>query len=605
MPVVIGLSLIAYASYILLGIYPDVLITAQDRNVFVNGSHFFGESLSAPFGLFQYVGSFLTQLFYHPSLGAGVLLAIWTSIVLVGIKAFRLCGLWRWLMIIPAACLMASVLDLGYWIYCLMLPGYWFSNSVAYLCLVLLLWGASLTPRRYRIVWHLLIGIAAFPLLGWYSYFFTISLCLLQFAKGSKPSWLDVVGIILSFVAPLVFHAVLYKGIPMNDVYAAGFPFFTTSTDESLRPSIPFFVLVGITLLLSLSGLFPSLGKKSDDATATAPAEASSSKNITRKMVSPVFGIIVSVLSAYAVWNAMFKDDNYLYEMQMTQATMSDDWQSVIKVAEQADNPSRTMVMLKNIALMNVGELGERSFELGNNGAEINNPDSLNVNIMQIASPVIYYNYGKVNYAMRWSMEFAVNYDCFSPYYLRNLIRCAESTGEKKLSRRYIDRLHRTMFYSDWQPAKETAIVKELRTRFADALDSDDNSCERYLITMFSKSAHVKSPILSDLGVLYSMILRDPKSFWKSFYCYELSHKGKKLPKNYEEAYCLFSKKYPVNLPIQVSISPEVEENFRAFMEAGSRYANMGFSEEGVADALKDTWGDTYWWFNAFGRNTY
>lgn len=600
MPFAIGIALIAYAAYVLVGVYYDVLITAQDRNAFVNGSQFFCESISQPFGIFQYAGAFLTQLFYQPSLGAGILIALWTAIVLVGMKSLRLDGVCRWLMILPAACLMSSIVDLGYWIYCLKLPGYWFSQSVAYLCLMLLLWVADATPRRFRIVWHVLIGFAAFPLFGWFSYLFTVTLLLMQCRKGNKPSWLDAVGVILSFLAPLVFRAVLYQGIPLNDVYTAGFPVFKTFTDESLRPSMPFFLLSGITLLLALSRAIPQQKELTE-----APKSKAPSRNIFRTLLSPAFGVAVAAVSAYAVWDVMFKDDNYIYEMQMTQATMDDDWQRVISVTEQTKTPSRTMVMLKNIALMNTGELGERSFELSNSGVEINNPDSLNVNIMQIAAPVIYYNYGKINYAMRWCMEFAVSYNTFSPYYLRTLIRCAQSTGEKELAARYLNRLHRTMFYAEWQPAAETPVVRELRTYSRESLDSDENSCERYLISLLSISHNANSPVLSELGVFYSMIVRTPNLFWTAFYDYASTHKGKKLPSSYAEACCIFKGKQPEGFPFDVDALPETMARYKAFMDDGNRYANMGFSEQGVADAMDTNWGHTYWWFNAFGRSEY
>ena len=98
MTAVIAVALISFAVCVLVGMCGDVLITAQDRNMFEGDSLYFCNTISRPFGLFQYVGGFLTQYFYYPILGAAMLIALWVASVFVGIKAFRLKGLWRWLI---------------------------------------------------------------------------------------------------------------------------------------------------------------------------------------------------------------------------------------------------------------------------------------------------------------------------------------------------------------------------------------------------------------------------------------------------------------------------------------------------------------------------
>ncbi len=589
-PALVLVAFIAYAIYILIGLNADVLYTAQDRNFYVGGTIFFNDTMSRPFGFFQYVGAYLTQLFFDPALGAGVLIAIWVAIFIAGIKAFHLKGAWCSLMVLPVACLLASTVDLGYWVYCLIIPGYWFSQSVAFLCFLLLLWAANATPRRFRIVWYVVIGFAGFPVFGWVSYLFAVCLALSQFRKGNYPSWIDGTGIVLAAVAPLVCRAIFYKSISPLQVFIAGFPYFKTFTDESVRPSIPFFIIIGIFLILSFSGIVvrKKEGTKSRFATP----------------VSIALPLLVAAISCYGVWKSMFQDDNYIYEMQMNRATMDDDWKGVISIAEKTKTPSRTMVMLKNIALMNTGELGERSFELGNSGLEINNPDSLNLSVMQIASPTIYYNYGKMNYAMRWCMEFAVSYG-FSPYYYKILARCAEATNESYLAEKYKDRLHSMLFYSDWQPKPATPIVTELQKLFPDLLEDDTNNCERYLIDKLSMTQNVNSKLLTEVGLLYSVIMRDNSRFWASFCNYMTHLKGKELPKQYQEAFCLFNDKAHIDIPFKVNIQPEVMEKYKLFWETGNSYVKYYDTPETLGAFMAEDWGTTYWWFNAFGRNAY
>ena len=83
------LAFIAFAVYILY-INQEVFFTAQDRSEFIFGAPFFHSLLSKPFGLMRYVGAWLTQLFYNPGLGTGVMMVIWGLIFYIGSKAFRL-----------------------------------------------------------------------------------------------------------------------------------------------------------------------------------------------------------------------------------------------------------------------------------------------------------------------------------------------------------------------------------------------------------------------------------------------------------------------------------------------------------------------------------
>ena len=118
------LAFIAFVVYILY-INQEVLYTAHDRSEFIYGTPFFHTLLSKPFGLMRYVGAWLTQLFCQPAIGAGVLMAIWALIFIVGTKAFRLQGRASALMLLPVACLLTSIVDLGYWVYVSTIRGYW------------------------------------------------------------------------------------------------------------------------------------------------------------------------------------------------------------------------------------------------------------------------------------------------------------------------------------------------------------------------------------------------------------------------------------------------------------------------------------------------
>ena len=161
------MSFVVYTLYI----NQEVFYTAHDRSEFIFGTPFFDKLMQKPFGLMQYAGAWLTLFFHKPAIGSSILAAIWVLIFYVGTKAFRLQGNAAGasaLMLLPVACLLTSVVDLGYWIYISTIRGYWFSQSVGYLVMLLLLWAARQTPRKWHLAWYVL-GFCIYPILGWFA----------------------------------------------------------------------------------------------------------------------------------------------------------------------------------------------------------------------------------------------------------------------------------------------------------------------------------------------------------------------------------------------------------------------------------------------------
>ena len=75
---VLYVSLLAFISFVvyILFINEEVFYTAHNRSEFIFGTPFCHALLSKPFGLMQYMGAWLTQLFFKPAIGAGLLAVI-------------------------------------------------------------------------------------------------------------------------------------------------------------------------------------------------------------------------------------------------------------------------------------------------------------------------------------------------------------------------------------------------------------------------------------------------------------------------------------------------------------------------------------------------
>ena len=566
---VLYVSLLAFISFTLYILYlnQEVLYTAHDRSEFIFGTPFFHTLISKPFGLMQYVGAWLTQLFYDPAIGTSVLVVIWVLIYYVGTKAFRLQGSASALMLLPVACLLTSVVDLGYWIYVSTIRGYWFSQSVAYLAMILLLWTARQTPRKWHMVWYLL-GFCIYPVLGWFALLFVLCLVI-----SEKPTWRELLGLIVLFFTASIWHTQLYSHLKLDDVVLAGIPRFITPNDISEHFSTPFWVLGAVSVFIPLCSRYLS------------------------KVFVPVLCAVAGIVFTSSL---MFRDQNYIDEMRMVRHAETDNWQKVLDIAEKAPKPTTTMVFLKNLALMNEGGLLDRSFKMGNIGFPMYNPDSVHVSLLSIASPVVYYNYGMINEAIRLDFEMAIQVG-FSPFYLKTLSRCALAKGDKKLLDRYTTLLHHHPFYRNWQPAPVTAKISELEKSYPDEITGVENS-DSYIVNSISEWHGVESKVASEQALFYAMISCDSHRFWPSLRNYLKLHEGEIFPLHAQEAYILFIDKAPEEKRMMLPVEETVYNHYKQFCDALAKHVKPGKTLGQVAEEMHQEWGDTYWYYNYFGR---
>ena len=563
------LAFVSFAIYILY-INQEVLYTAQDRSEFFLGEPFFNALMSKPFGLMRYVGAWLTQFMYKPAVGASILSVIWGMIYLVGVKAFRLKTSATALMILPIACLLTSIVDLGYWIYISKIRGYWFSQSVGYLAMLLFLWGGRSTPRRWHFVWYVL-GFCLYPFVGWFAMLFVLCLALMD-----KLSWRELICLVLLLFTAKIWGALFYSHLNPEDVALAGFPLFETPSDKTESLSTPFL------LLALLSVLFTQIGRYS------------------AKWFVPVVSVAVSIVFT---WSFMFHDKNYVNEMRMVRLAEEDNWAEVLKVYQEANQPTVSMVMLKNVALMNEGSLLDRSFKLGNNGFPINDSDTLHVSFLNIVSPLVYYNYGLVNDAIRLGVENCIQTG-FSPFYLKTLSRCSLANGEMKVHDRYTEQLHQHPYYKDWQAAEVTKTIKELNQSFPDEISGVENS-DSYLVNSISLWNDSCSKMASEQALFYSMVKRSPQFFWPSLRHYLSSHVGDNFPLHVQEAYILFMDKAPEQKRMMVPVDESIYYRYVKFWEAMAKVVKPGLKLKDIEGDIRKDWGDTYWYYYVFATNAY
>lgn len=560
------LIFVVFAVYILY-INQEVLYTAHERSEFLIGAPFFYDLMAKPFGLFQYIGAWLSQFLYSPVVGSCMLLGIWGLIYFVGGKAFRLKGSAAALMLLPIAFLLTSVVDLGYWIYDFTVRGYWFSQSVAYLVTLLLLWVARCTPRQWHLVWYVIV-VGLYPFLGWFALLFVLCLVITE-----KPTWREIVGVVLLLFAAIIWRQLLYSNAKMEEVAMAGLPRFVTPSDKSDYLTIPFWLVGAISLLFVLAG-----------------------KYLENKFVP----IVCTVAGIVFTLSFMYRDNNYTAEMRMMRSAEADKWGEVLDIYTESQKPTISMVMLKNLALMNEGGILDRSFKMGNDISGIYNPDSIHVSFLEIASPVTYYNYGMFNEGFR------LNFECgeqtgFSPIYLKMLCRCAYANGEMELVDRFKTMLHGHPYYRDWQPAPVTETIRELHRSYEDELTGVENS-DSYIINSISLWYGSDSRVASEQALFFSMLRCDTRRFWPALRHYLNLHLGEEFPVHAQEAYIMYYDKAPEEKKMKLPVSQEVYDRYNKFWSTLEGLVRGGGNQHEVPDKMREEFGDTYWYYNVFAK---
>ena len=469
-------------------------------------------------------------------------------------------------MLLPVACLLTSIIDLGYWIYIFPVRGYWFSQSVGYLIMLLLLWAARCTPRKWHLVWYL-FAFCVYPLLGWFALLFVLCLAL-----SNKTTWREFVGVVVVVFSASIWHTQLYSNFKYDDVVIAGLPRFVTPIENTPHLSYPFWLLGAVSVLIPVC-----------------------SKYLAKWFVP----VLCAAAGIFYTHSQMYYDQNYINEMRMVRYACDDDWKEVLKIAEENKRPTSTMMFLKNVALMNEGGLLDQSFKFSNDAVDIFNPDSLHVSLLDIASPLVYYNYGMINEGIRLNFENAIQ-SGFSPFYLKMLTRCALAAGDKKLVERYTTMLHNLPYYSNWQPAPVSANVKELQKCYSDELTGVERS-DSYVVNIISLWNDPKSKVASEQALLYAMLRCDSRRFWTSLRNFVNLHMNEQFPLHAMEAYILYMDKAPEAKRMMLPVDKSVYERYTQFWETLESKAKPGASIEKVGEEMREEYGDTYWWYNIFG----
>ncbi|MBR5657164.1 MAG: hypothetical protein IKW98_10890 [Prevotella sp.] len=570
------------------------LFRVQELNLFLYTPLFFKQQMVVSGGFLTWIGTYFTQFFYHPWLGVTLLCAWWALLMWLTKKAFNIPASWAVVLLIPVAVLLLTDVDLGYWIFYLKLRGHFFVATIGCTIAVALVWLYRSLPKRFRLVFIILSTALFYPLIGFYALMATLLMGIMAWRmedyKISRRLIDGIVAALAIIAIPLIYYRLVYYQTNIINIYWTAIPLYRIE-EHHYQYYIPFYLLVAAFALMAV---FYSKKRQQEVKTPILWCGAQ---------------LIVLALLVFGVWKFWYKDGNFHKELKMVHCIENLDWEGVLTIARDCDDPTRSLWMMKNLALFRLGRQGDEMYHYKNSDKACNAP--FKVRMTQTGAKILYLHYGQLNFCYRWCLEDGVEYGWRVDYY-RYMLKCALLNGEYAVAQKYIDILKKTKYYADWAQhyeayIKDPSLIKKDKEFEPilhmlspnDRLTSDNTLIELYLLNYFSNDDS-DDPIYQEQTLLAALQVKDIQMFWPRFFHYANLHKGERMPVHYQEAAYLYGKLESEVDTSHMPFDKEVISNYDEFMAAAQQYSNM--TEEQMKPLMYNRFGSTFYFEYFFTR---
>ena len=594
LPIIYSVMFVLFAWVFLVGKNADTLFFMQDRGYWNDSMVYFDHCMRMPGGFLSWAGSYLTQYFYYPAYGAAILILLWMLSFCVAWRSFHVRLELTFLLFIPLVALLCTEVHLGYWAYFMKDIDYSFYHSLGYFFALLLSVDYFRKLKYGGYIQLILVPVLFYYPLGVYALLATVLIAFRMFKDNWRSDWK---AFILMFA--------LLGIVPLLETYGTTLmrpdqPWLFGLKRFEIGPVRDYRLEAPLVWLICSSLLIPLLGKKKDGSFGP--------KGL---VISQLLMLVLAFGSYKEVSDRNFTDSNYHAELKMLRAVDEQRWDDVLsEFCVARGNPSRMMVMYRDIALLNKGELLSR-YQYNNRPA---NPtvmsDSIVVRLCDTTGDFIYYNFGETCFGIRRAIERCMHYG-FSYYTLRVLARCALINGEYDNVRKYLRLLEHSTFHKEWarelRPYLEDTtliassprfgLVKRLYNGGSSMVGSDDYYVEPTIIHKLAHTA-TDNPEILDLALAYCLQSKDLKCFWAQVWQYHNINPDKPFHRYIQEAMLLYHnelKSGPADIS-EYNIDPQIAERYNVFISRMKEYAQNGMKEDQIGASLQPEFGDTYWW---------
>ena len=619
----------------------DLLWKVQQHNAFLFSSLFFKQMMVVPGGLLSWLGSFFTQFFYYPWLGTIILCAWWWLLMWLTKRAFNLPEKWNVLTVIPVAILIIANMDLGYWVYLMKHPGYFYVPTLGVTAGAALLWGfrktldsssetSDLRPRMRLwacVAYIVLTAIVCYPFMGIYALASIVLMGVMTWRLKPQTSnitqriVLTVVALLSVVAVPLIYYRFVYHETNLIYIYTTALPSFSIREDYP-DYYVPYYALAVFFLLLALFCRHSPLtidhspltmnpaGENASTPKAKKKGEEQVKQTRTPALLNWTLQGCILAATAFCVYHFWYKDANFHHELRMQRCVEQTDWEGVIEEGKKQDcEPTRAIVMMHNLALSRLGRQCSEMYKFPKGSSKPNTP--LPVYMYHVAGRMMLYQYGMTNECHRVCMEEGVETG-WSVEMLQYLARCAIINKETQVARKFLDLLRQTLFYGQWadhaeqllnDPKKlagdsETGPITHM-LHYSDRLEAVEGYVEKFLMTTLAQ--HDANDIyFQEQAVLGALWTREPSFFWPRIEHYMELSDGY-APRIFQEAIWLFGNLEGVEGMDEWTLEPGVKESFQAFMQMMQQYKKS--PNNVIRNTIMARFGNTYYFEYFFLRN--
>ena len=621
-PLLALLALVAVA-FGLLHYESEYLWKAQELNLFLDTPLFLRQQMVTSGWLLTWMGCFLTEFFFHPWMGVSLLCGLWALLMLVLWRTFRVSLSWFAVLLVPVALLLLTDVDLGYWIYYLKFRGHFFAATLGTLIAAGCVWLFRLMPRSHYLpaLYILLCTSLLYPLIGFYGLLSALLCGVLSWRLKGMPLSGRIVATVVAVVAvavvPLVCYRYVFCQTNIVNICWTGLPLFIYS-EETPAYYVPYYLLVAFLMLLAAlyrAQFLRTLQKSEGDSDShLRKSERRGGSFASKPLVWAAGHIVLVGVLTWGVCHFWYDDYNFHKELRMQQCMEEADWEGVLReAADQRDEPTRAIVMMRNLALSRLGRQGDEMYRYPAGAKKSDTP--LPLNMTQVVGRSIYYNYGQLNFCYRWCLEDGVEMG-WRVEYLKYLVRCALLNGEERVARKYTALLRHTRFYREWAEKHEALLDapdteqrlhnnKDFKPIFHmmnydDDLASDNAMVEYFLMHKLANTFSTDT-LLQEQTLLAALWTKDIQTFWPHFFDYARLHPKGHMPRHYQEAAYLYGH---LENEVDVSRMPfdeQVVQDYKEFMAMAQQF--HGMSEEQLRKIMYPRFGKTFYFEYFLVRN--
>ncbi len=583
---------VAATAIALLTLEEEFLWKLQELNLHLHTPLFFKQQMVVAGGLLTWLGTWMTEFFYHPTLGVAWMCLWWAVLMLLASRAFRVPLKWSAVLLVPVALVLITVVDMGYWVYYLKLRGHVFVAVMGLSAACALVWAFRSLPegKWLRPLFVAVAAMVGYPLFGFYGLLATLLMGIMGIRLRSYAS--TIVAVVAIVAVPLLCYRFVFYQTSLGNTWWAALPLYYI-LEEHFAYYVPYIIMVAFfAVLAACYGLLPS-------------------GNVKKPVLWALAHVVLGVVLVMGVKQFWYRDYNFHKELRMQQCMERADWEGILSEARDLqDEPTRAIVLMKNLALFRLGRQGDEMYTYRTGAKACNTP--IPVNMTQVVGCSIYFYYGLANYCYRWCLEDGVEYG-WRAEYLKYMTRCALVNDEGRVARKYLDLLKQTRYHHEWAEQQEKFLNNRQALEadadyspvlhlmnFDDQLSSDQSVMEKFLMYHFVNHRS-DDKLYQDQSLNAALWMKDIPMFWPFFNQYALNHTGENMPIHYQEAAYLYGH-LEKNVDISsMPFSQQVKQSYDAFMKMAERC--QGMTEEQMKDVFYPQFGKTYYFEYFLVRN--